>query len=108
MEREWVSQKTDLNISVLNKSIQKFFPLHTLCKFNTICHKGELAAGVPQGGILFPLLKNWRLDGLEETVKVAADIRDEKGRYPVDTQAIDHFEKINEQRINTGAPSLFK
>ena len=41
-------------------------------KYKTVVHPGESKAGVPQGGIISPLLMNWTLDGLEHHIKLAA------------------------------------
>ena len=41
-------------------------------KYKTVVRPGENKAGVPQGGIISPLLMNWTLDGLEHHIKLAA------------------------------------
>ena len=40
--------------------------------YKTVVGPGESKAGVPQGGIISPLLMNWTLDGLEHHIKLAA------------------------------------
>ena len=41
-------------------------------KYKTVIRTEENKAGVPQGGIISPLLMNWTLDGLEHHIKLAA------------------------------------
>ena len=41
-------------------------------RYNIIIHKSENKKGIPQGGIISPLLMNWTLDGLQHVVQISA------------------------------------
>ena len=41
-------------------------------KHKTVVRPEENKSGVPQGGIISPLLMNWTLDGLEHHIKLSA------------------------------------
>lgn len=71
-------------------------------KLITIVPKNEQLSGIPQGGIISPLLMNWTLDGMEETIKRAGEIKDEKGQVPVDKEIIEYFseqDKIQKEGV---------
>lgn len=75
-------------------------------KLITIVPKNELLSGIPQGGIISPLLMNWTLDGMEETIKRAAEIKDEKGQVPVDKEILEYFTEQDKIQKEAGLPGF--
>lgn len=56
-------------------------------------------AGVPQGGIISPLLMNWALDGLEETVKTNAVVASTKNKSRTTGRFVPEHSIDGKQRV---------
>lgn len=70
-------------------------------RFQTIIVAGSSKAGVPQGGIISPLLMNWTLDGMLHLIKTTAQNQASKlGLY--NEEAIKY--KMNRDAAKPGAP----
>jgi retron-type reverse transcriptase len=61
------------NNPLISNRIKPFLPNINQTIIEEITKEGELKEGIPQGGIISPIIMNWTLDGLEETAKLAAD-----------------------------------
>ena len=70
-------------------NLYKFPPENTL---KTVVTPEENNQGVPQGGIISPLLMNWTLDGMEDFIKsTALEIGKKKGM--ISSERMEHLKK---------------
>jgi len=83
-----------------NESTVNIFNTAKRLKFHTIITKEENKAGVPQGGILSPVLMNWTLDGLLHTIRRAAEsTKSEHYSYYYDPEKLDYLLKQDKAKL---------
>lgn len=92
--------------SLFNKYIAKFFKNINTHENVVLIDTGLLNSGVPQGGIISPLLKNWTLDGLEETAKIGADIKSPDGTRQFDNEAFEFLKRKEKEKEELNLPTL--
>lgn len=63
-------------------------------KMEKIIGINKSTRGIPQGGIISPILMNWTLDGLEEAAKIGSDIRGDDNKRYVDPEVLDYFKQF--------------
>lgn len=68
---------------------------------NVVQKKIDNKCGVPQGGILSPLLMNWTLDGIENLIfETVADIKSEGSKGPVAYYDLDKYTYYKKKELN--------
>jgi retron-type reverse transcriptase/TolA-binding protein len=114
ISHDWLLQNTPmpagfefLLVRILKPEVQEeLMPKHGKAKeskrkFKTIVGAGSSKAGVPQGGIISPLLMNWTLDGMLHLVKITAQVNAAKlGLYNEDAIKF----KMNRDAADPAAP----
>ena len=57
-------------------------------EYKEIVNSSENNAGIPQGGIISPILMNWTLDGLSQAARIGS-VTDENGKIVMNKKNID-------------------
>jgi retron-type reverse transcriptase len=107
-------EKGSLDNPLIPKRIRRAFPQLYKITYKTIMEENCSTHGIPQGGIISPLLMNWTLDGLEETAKLAAEsVRNEPSNklntnrlHLIDTELIEIYQEHHDKLIKAGLPGI--
>ncbi len=96
--------KTEIQ-EVQESSPFNLYELHPKSNYKTIATPETNTQGVPQGGIISPLLMNWTLDGMEDFIKSRAlKIGKERGIFSKDR--LEHYKKLDENSNPNGNRNL--
>jgi len=72
-------------------------------KLHTIIKKDDNKAGLPHGGILSPILMNWTLDGLLQTIRRAAELtKSDHYSYYFDPDKLEYLLKQDLTKLHRG------